>query len=91
MTADEDILLRRLEEALLTGLRFVHEANLMVLGALGDSLPTPPLVDVVPAFPRFVDHTFRFAARLLEMQRRYAHEYLALLGGPEPDEERSAA
>jgi hypothetical protein len=87
----EDELLDRLEDALLTGVRLVHETNLMVLGALGDSLPTPPWVDLVPALPRLVEHGFRFTARLLELQRHYALEYLSLLGAPEPVRRRPAA
>ena len=87
----EDELLDRLEDALLTGVRLLHETNLMVLGALGDSLPTPPWVDLVPALPRLVEHSFRFTARLLELQRHYALEYLSLLGAPEPVRRRPAA
>jgi len=87
----EDELLTRLEDALLTGVRLVHETNLMVLGTLGDTIPTLPWVDVVPALPRLVDHGFRLASRLLELQRHYALEYLAVLGAPEPARRRRAA
>jgi hypothetical protein len=87
----EDELLTRIEDALLTGVRLVHETNLMVLGALGDSLPTPPWVDLVPGLPRLVEHTFRFTGRLLELQRHYADEYLTLLGAPQPSRRPSAA
>jgi hypothetical protein len=80
----EDQLLTRLEDALLSGVRLMHEANLAVLGALGDSLPAPPLVDILPAVPRLLDHSFRFATRLLDLQRHYTLEYLAVLGAPEP-------
>jgi hypothetical protein len=88
---DEDELLTRIEGGLLSVVRLVHEANLTVLGALGDSLPTPPWVDIVPSVPRLLDHSFRFASRLLDLQRHYSLEYLALLGGPEPGEDSSAA
>ena len=88
---DEDELLTRIEGGLLSVVRLMHEANLTVLGALGDSLPTPPWVDIVPSVPRLLDHSFRFASRLLDLQRHYSLEYLALLGGPEPREDSSAA
>jgi hypothetical protein len=87
----EDELLTRLEDALLTGVRLVHETNLMVLGALGDTLPTPPWVDVVPGLPQLLDRSFGFASRLLELQHRYALEYLAVLGAPEPARRRPTA
>jgi hypothetical protein len=87
----EDHLLTRLEDALLSGVRLMHEANLAVLGALGDSLPSPPLVDILPMVPRLLDHSFRFATRLLELQRHYTLEYLAVLGAPEPPGGDSAA
>jgi len=87
----EDELLDRLEDALLTGVRLVHETNLMVLGALGDSLPTLPWVELVPMFPRVLERSFSFTSRLLELQRHYTLEYLALLGAPEPPRCRSAA
>ncbi|HEV7465817.1 MAG TPA: hypothetical protein VGP96_05930 [Candidatus Dormibacteraeota bacterium] len=88
---DEDGLLTRVEDGLLSVVRLVHEANLTVLGALGDSLPTPPWVDIVPSVPRLLDHSFRFASRLLDLQRHYSLEYLAVLGAPEPAEPGSAA
>ncbi|HEY2704894.1 MAG TPA: hypothetical protein VGL20_14505 [Candidatus Dormibacteraeota bacterium] len=88
---DEDELLSRIEDGVLSLVRLVHEANLSVLGAIGDSLPTPPWVDIVPAAPRLLDHGFRFASRLLDLQRHYSLEYLALLGGPDPGETGSAA
>jgi hypothetical protein len=88
---DEDELLTRIEGGLLSVVRLMHEANLTVLGALGDSLPTPPWVDIVPSVPRLLDHSFRFASRLLDLQRHYSLEYLALLGGPDPREDSSAA
>ena len=88
---DEDELLTRIEGGLLSVVRLMHEANLTVLGALGDSLPTPPWVDIVPPAPRLLDHSFRFASRLLDLQRHYSLEYLALLGAPEPREDSSAA
>ncbi|TMD95234.1 MAG: hypothetical protein E6I76_10930 [Chloroflexi bacterium] len=87
----EDELLTRLEDALLTGVRLVHETNLMVLGALGDSIPTLPWVDLVPMLPRLLERSFSFTSRLLELQRHYTLEYLALLGAPEPARRRSAA
>ncbi len=88
---DEDELLSRVEDGVLAVVRLVHEANLSVLGAIGDSLPTPPWIDIVPAVPRLLDHGFRFASRLLDLQRHYSLEYLALLGGPDPDRTSSAA
>ena len=80
----DDHLLTRLQDTVLSGVRLMHEANLAVLGALGDSLPAPPLVDILPVVPRLLDHSFRFATRLLELQRHYTLEYLAVLGAPEP-------
>jgi hypothetical protein len=80
----EDDLLTRVEDRLLAVVRRVHEANLTVLGAIGDTLPTPPWVDIVPPAPRLLDHSFRFASRLLDLQRHYSLEYLAVLGAPEP-------
>jgi hypothetical protein len=87
----EDRLLTRVEDALLTGVRLAHETNLMVLGTLGDTLPTLPWVDIVPGLPRLLDHSFRFASKLLELQHRYALEYLAVLGAPEPARRRPTA
>jgi hypothetical protein len=84
----EDDLLTRVEDRLLAVVRRVHEANLTVLGAIGDTLPTPPWVDIVPPAPRLLDHSFRFASRLLDLQRHYSLEYLAVLGAPEPAEPR---
>jgi hypothetical protein len=87
----EDELLTRFEDAVLTGVRLVHETNLILLGAWGDTVPTVPWVDVLPVIPRLVDHGFSFASRLLEIQRHYAREYLAVLGAPEPARRRRAA
>jgi hypothetical protein len=87
----EDDLLTRFEDGLLSLVRRVHEANLTVLGALGDSLPTPPWVDIVPTVPRLLNHSFRFASLLLDLQRHYSLEYLAVLGAPEPAEPRPVA
>jgi hypothetical protein len=84
---DDDALLSRIEDTMLSGIRLVHETNLMVLGVIGDSLPTPPWVDILPVVPRLLDHSFRFAGRLLELQRHYSREYLALLGAPEPGQD----
>ena len=41
--------------------------------------------------PRLLEHSFSFTSRLLELQRHYTLEYLALLGAPEPARRRSAA
>jgi hypothetical protein len=41
--------------------------------------------------PRLLDHSFRFATRLLELQRHYTLEYLAVLGAPEPPLRREDA
>jgi hypothetical protein len=79
----EEELLTRIGDGMLTCVRLVHEANLAVLGTLSDSLPTPPVVDVLPVVPRLLDHSFRFATRLLELQRHYTLEYLAVLGAPD--------
>ncbi len=87
----EDELLTRVEDAVLSGLRLMHEANLVVLGALGDTLPTPPWVDILPVVPRMLERSFRFTSRLLDIQRHYTLEYLALLGAPEQRRDRSAA
>ncbi len=87
----EEELLTRIEDGVLSLVRLVHEANLTVLGTIGDSLPTPPWVDIVPAVPRLLDHSFRLASRLLDLQRHYSLEYLALLGGPDPGDTSSAA
>jgi hypothetical protein len=76
--------LTRLEDAVISGVRLMHETNLMVLGALGDTLPTPPWVDILPVVPRLLEHSFRLGTRLLDVQRHYTLEYLALLGAPEP-------
>lgn len=90
MIADDE-LLTRIGNAVLSGVRLVHEANLTVLGAIGDSLPVLPLVDIVPAVPRLLEHSFRFVSQLLEVQRHYTLEYLAVLGAPEPPEHGAAA
>jgi hypothetical protein len=82
----EDDQLTRIEDGLLSMARLVHEANLTVLGAIGDRVPTPPWVDMVPSVPRLLDHSFRFASRLLDLQRHYSLQYLAVLGAPEPAE-----
>jgi hypothetical protein len=82
----EDDLLTRFEDGVLSMIRLVHEANLTVLGALGDSLPTPPWVDIVPSVPRLLNHSFRFTSLLLDLQRHYSHAYLEILGAPEPAE-----
>jgi hypothetical protein len=76
--------LSRIEEVLLSSLRLAHEANLAVLTAIGDTLPAPPLVDLLPGVPRLVDRGFAFTSRLVELQRRYTLRYLAVLGAPDP-------